>query len=78
MAQKVATECKMKSQQETTSLGHIATVTAKPTISDKHLSTPTRDVLKLRPVKRDPPPPFPWQGLLNYQPNLIHYLLIYG
>ena len=30
MAQKVATASKMKSQQETTSLGQIATVTAKP------------------------------------------------
>ena len=28
---------KMKSPQETTSLGQIVTVTAKPTISDKHL-----------------------------------------
>jgi len=37
MAQKVATARKMKSQQETTSLGQIATVMAKPTISDKHL-----------------------------------------
>ena len=37
MAQKVATARKMKSRQETTSLGQIATVTAKPTISDKHL-----------------------------------------
>ena len=34
MAQKVATACKMKSRQETTSLGQIATVTAKPSISD--------------------------------------------
>ena len=31
------TACKMKSPQETTSLGQIATVTAKPTIRDKHL-----------------------------------------
>ena len=37
MAQKVATARKMKLRQETTSLGQIATVTAKPTISDKHL-----------------------------------------
>ena len=37
MAQKVATGDKMKSQQETTSLGQIATVTGKPIISDKHL-----------------------------------------
>jgi len=37
MAQKVVTACKMKSRQETTSLGQTATVTAKPTISDKHL-----------------------------------------
>ena len=35
MAQKVATEREMKSRQETTSLGQIATVTAKPRISDK-------------------------------------------
>ena len=37
MAQKVVTARKMKSQQETTSLGQIVTVTEKPTISDKHL-----------------------------------------
>ena len=36
MAQKVATTRKMKSRQETTSLRQIATVTAKPTMSDKH------------------------------------------
>ena len=36
MAQKVATAHKMKSRQETTSLGQIATLTAKLTISDKH------------------------------------------
>ena len=35
MTPKVATERKMKSRQETTSLCQIATVTAKPTISDK-------------------------------------------
>ena len=35
MAQKVATEREMKSRQETTSLGQIATVTAKPRITDK-------------------------------------------
>ena len=34
---KVATARKMKSRQETTSLDQIATVTEKPTISDKHL-----------------------------------------
>ena len=38
MAQKVAIERKMKSQQETTSLGQIATVTAKLRISDKEPS----------------------------------------
>ena len=37
IAQKVATGREMKSRQATTSLGQIATVTAKPTISDKHL-----------------------------------------
>ena len=37
IAQKVATARKMKLRQETTSLGQIGTVTAKPTISDKHL-----------------------------------------
>ena len=43
MAQIVATVHKMKSRQETTSLGQIATVTAKPTISDKHfINTNTR------------------------------------
>ena len=36
-AQKVVTAREMKSRQETTFLGQIATVTAKPTISDKHL-----------------------------------------
>lgn len=35
--EKVATAHKMKSHQETTSLGQLATVTAKTTISDKHL-----------------------------------------
>ena len=34
---KSITARKMKSRQETTSLGQIVTVTAKPTISDKHL-----------------------------------------
>ena len=49
MAQKVALSArKMKSRQETTSLSQIVTVTAKPTISDKHLLTPTRDVFKFR------------------------------
>ena len=37
IAQTAATARKMKLRQETTSLGQIATVTAKPTISDKHL-----------------------------------------
>ena len=37
MAQEVVTAHKMKSQQETTSPDQIAIVTAKPTISDKHL-----------------------------------------
>ena len=50
----------MKSRQETTSLGQIATVTAKPTISDKHLYTLTREVLTFRRVTWDPP----GQGLL--------------
>ena len=35
MTQKVATERKMKSRQETTSLGQIVTVTAKSRISEK-------------------------------------------
>ena len=60
MAQKVATAHKMKSQQETASLGQIATVAANPTISEKHLKTPTRDVLKFRWATWDPP----WQGLI--------------
>ena len=60
MAQKVATARKMKSRQETTSLGQIATVTAKPTISDKHLQAPTRDVLKIQMGDMGP---LPWQGL---------------
>ena len=54
MAQKVATARKMKSRQETTSLGQIATVTAKPTISDKHLQTRSGDVLKFRRATWDP------------------------
>ena len=37
MAQEVATASKMKSPQETTSLGQIAAVMAKATISDKYL-----------------------------------------
>ena len=61
MAQKVATACKMKSQQETTSLGQIVTVRVKPTISNKHLLTPTQDVLKFRRVTWDPP----WQDLIT-------------
>ena len=60
MAQKGVTAHKMKSRQETTSLGQIATVTAKPTISDKHLYTLTREVLTFRRVTWDPP----GQGLL--------------
>ena len=55
MAQKVATVRKMKLRQEKTSLGQISTVTAKPTISDKHLLTPTRAVLKFRRVTWDSP-----------------------
>ena len=35
MTQKVVTERKMKSRQKTTFVGQIATVTAKPRISDK-------------------------------------------
>ena len=62
MAQKVARVRKMKSRQETTPLSQIASVTAKPTISDKHLWTPTRDVLKFRWATWDSPTP-PWQGL---------------
>ena len=43
MTQKVATERKMKLRQETTSLGKIVTVTAKPRISDKErINTDTR------------------------------------
>ena len=56
MAQKVATARKMKLRQETTSLGQIATVMAKSTISDKHLKTLTRDVLKFRRATWDTPP----------------------
>ena len=55
--QKVATLCKMKSRQEATSLGQIVTVMAKPTISDKHLSTLTRD------GRHGPSPLFSRQGL---------------
>ena len=47
MAQKVVTAHKVKSWQETTSLGQIVTVTAKPTISNRWVTC-------------DPPP---WQGL---------------
>ena len=71
MAQKVATVCKMKSRQETTSLGQTATVTAKPTISDKHLKTPTRDVLQFRWVTWDPPPPPLWQGLVSLSKDVF-------
>ena len=62
---KVATARKMKSRQETTSPSQIVTVTAKLTISDKHLSTPTRDVLKFRWTTWNlpQPPPPPQQGL---------------
>ena len=63
MAQKVARARKMKSRQETTPLSQIVSVTAKPTISDKHLWTPTRDVLKFRWATWDSPSPPPWQGL---------------
>ena len=55
MVQKVATVRKMKSRQEKTSLGQILTVTAKPTISDKHLKKPTRDVFKFRWAPWDSP-----------------------
>ena len=54
MAQKVATARKMKSRQETTSLGQIATVIAKLTIRDKHLQTLTRDILKFRQATWNP------------------------
>ena len=58
MAQKVVTAHKMKLRQETTSLGQIATVAAKPTISDnKHLQTPTQEALKFRRATWDPSPP---------------------
>ena len=71
MAQKVVTAHKMKSRQETTSLGQIATVAAKPTISDnKHLQTPTQEVLKFRGATWDPPPPPPPAGPL-YQFNSV-------
>ena len=39
MTQKVATERKMKSQQETSSLSQIATATAKPRINDEECWT---------------------------------------
>ena len=55
----------MKSQQETTSLGQIVTVTAKPTISDKHLQTPTQDVLKFRRATWDPPLAGPFPSFLK-------------
>ena len=56
MAQKVATARKMKSRQETTSLGQIATV------SDKHdINTDTRH-FKIQTGDMDPLP-IPWQGL---------------
>ena len=72
MAQKVVTVHKMKSQQETTSLGQIATVMAKPTISDKHyfINTDTRR-FKIQTGDMGPPPPPPpsWQGLYIYNPK---------
>ena len=71
MAQKVVTAHKMKSRQETTSLGQIATVAAKPTISDnKHLQTPTQEVLKFRRATWDPSPTPPPAGPL-YQFNSV-------
>ena len=67
MAQKVVTAHKMKLQQETTSLGQIATVAAKPTISDnKHLQTPTQEVLKFSRATRDPSPPPPAGPLYQF------------
>ena len=67
MAQKVVTAHKMKSRQETTSLGQIATVAAKPTISDnKHLQTPTQEVLKFRRATWDPSPPPPAGPLYQF------------
>ena len=57
MAQNVATAHKMKSRQETTSLGQIVTVTAKPTISDKtFINTNTRS-FKIQTGDMGPPPP---------------------
>ena len=66
MAQKVATARKMKSRQETTSLGQIATVTAKLTISDKHWWTPTcMRCFKIQTGDMGPPPP-PLPGWASY------------
>ena len=71
MAQKVATAHKMKPRQETTSLGQIATVTAKPTRSDKHfINTDTRR-FKIQTGDVGPPPPPPWQGLY-IQVRVVH------
>ena len=67
MAQKVVTAHKMKLRQETTSLGQIATVAAKPTISDnKHLQTPTQEFLKFSRATWDPSPPPPAGPLYQF------------
>ena len=75
MAQKVTTASKMKSRQETTSLGQIATVTAKSTISDKHLLTPTQDVLKFRRATWDPLPGRASKQLLNMFTSWCEWVL---
>ena len=66
MAQKVATACKMKSRQETTSLGQIATATAQPTIRDKHFYFINTDTRRFR-IQTGDIGPSPWQGLTHGQ-----------
>ena len=56
MAQKVATARKMKSRQETTFLRQFATVTAKPTISDKHFTNTDMRRFKIQTGDMGPPP----------------------
>ena len=73
MAQKVATVGKIKLRQETTSLGQITTVTAKPTISNKaFINTDTRH-FKIQ--TGDMGPPLAWPQIWLTASTACHYVI---
>ena len=64
----------MKSQQETTSLGQIATVTAKPKNKGRAFINTDMRRFKIQTGDMDPPPP--WQGLMDMDRNLKKVLML--